>query len=159
MTYSFEISNDLNRIVSAGKLINIIERFGPQYSRDTTKVFGQLLAIFGDPIYVTKNMEDAYSYVIIAKDENDIEHVLNVYEGSTGPAIGGYESSLDAAQQLAEQIRSAQPMDYEYEGYYFDGPTKIHKGVTNGEVFYSEVEISDDEFRQAYNEYEKNYLI
>ena len=152
MNYSFKVSNDLKRIAFTSKLINIITDFGPQYSTDTTKVFGQLLTIFGEPAYITKDLEDEYCYVIIATDEHGKEHALNVYSGATGPAIGGYDSSLDAAQELAKQIRSAQPMDYEYEGYYFDGPTKIRRGIAKGEVFFSEVEINDNEVERAYKE-------
>ena len=149
MKYSFKAINDVKRIPLAGKLINIVD-ISPEYSKDSTEVYGRLLAAFGQPAYTTMDLEDAYCYVITATDASGNEHVLNVYDGPSGPAIGGEYSALDAAEQLRQYISTFAPADYEYEGYYFDGPTKVRRGIANGEVFYSEVEISDEEYGQAY---------
>ena len=151
MKYSFNAISDLKKMPITGKLMNILE-LNPSYSEDTTKLFGQLLTAFGEPAYTTKSLEDAYCYIIIALGEDGSEHVLSVYEGSSGPAIGAENSADDAAQELIKHIRNVPAMDYEYEGYYFDGPTKICRGIKNGEVFYSEVEMSFEEYEQAYKE-------
>ena len=153
MKYTFEVSNDMSRVPYTGKLINILE-LTPQYSEDATELHGKLLAVFGEPAYTTNNLENVYEYIIVAKGEDGSEHVLSVYEGASGPAIGGENSALEAANELKRHIRSAKPMDYEYRGFYFDGPTKIHRGVFNGKLFFSEVEVADDdeEYVQALKE-------
>ena len=149
MIYSFETSNDVSLIAPSGKLLNIVE-ISASYNDDVTILYGQLLATFGEPAYMTQNLEDAYGYVIIARDEAGNEHVLNVYEGPSGPAIGGEESALVAAHELVSRIRKAHPNDFEYEGYYLDGPSKVHRGIKNGKAFFSEIELTDDEYEQAY---------
>jgi len=153
MKYHFETSNNLQLMAGTGKLIDLIE-LNPQYSKNCTELYGKLLTIFGQPAYTTKSVENAYCYVIIAKDENGSCHTLSVYEGSSGPAIGGPKSAYDAAQELKNYIvnSDATPADYEYEGYYFDTSSKIRRGIIGGEVFYSEVEMSAEEFEQAYKE-------
>ena len=151
MEYSFKASNDLKKMPLTGKLMNIVD-FSPGYSEAVAKLHGQLLAVFGEAAYTTKSLENVYCYIIIATGEDGSEHILSLYEGPSGPAIGGENSADDAAKALIKHIKSVQPMDYEYEGYYFDGPTKVHRGIKNGEVFYSEVEMSLEEFDQAYKE-------
>ena len=151
MRYSFEAINDLGRMPLAGKLMNLVE-FSPHYGEAVAELYGQLLTLFGEPVYTTQSLEDAYCYIILTRGEDRSEHILNVYEGSSGPAIGGENSAHDAALELKKYIGSAQPTDYEYEGYYFDGPTKIRRGVKDGKAFYSEAEISFEESEQAYKE-------
>ena len=135
MNYSFEASNNVELIALTGKLMNIVELANPHYSEAVTELYGKLLAVFGEPAETSKSLESAYLYVVTAKGEDGSDYVLSVYEGPTGPAIGGKKMACEAAQELKKYIESAQPMDYEYEGYYFDGPTKVHRGVANGKAF------------------------
>ena len=158
MNYSFKTSKNQDAISGTSKLMNILESANPNYCEAVTELYGKLLTAFGEPVYTTKSLEDAYCYVIIAK--GDSEHILSIYEGSSGPAIGGKDSSsYDAARELIKYIKGMQPMDHEYEGYYFDGPTKIHRGIVNGKIFCSEVEISfeSEEYKQAYKEVYRNH--
>ena len=150
MEYSFEAINDLQKIDYTGKLMDILD-LSPQYVEETTKLHGKVLALFGEPPHSTKSLEDVYCYVICAKDKDGNEEYFSVYEGSSGPAIGGTGSD-EVALELKEKILNAQPVDYDYEGYYFDGPTLVKRGVKNGEAYCSEEEISFDECEEAYKE-------
>ena len=153
MDYTFELSNDVDLMIGTSRILNMVE-IGPDMSEDSVKVQGQLLTLFGEPVYTTKDLENAYAYVIVAKTGGK-EFVLTAYRGPSGPAIGGdrgIDGILEAAEKLKEYILAAQPSDYEYEGYYFDGPTKIHQGMKDGRVFFSETVMSQEEWDRAYHE-------
>ena len=64
--------------------------------------YGRLRALFGEPNYETQNFEDAYSYILFVESESSEKIYLEVYEGSSGPAIGGLNNaeSLQAAETL-----------------------------------------------------------
>ena len=128
--------------------------FTPDYSLKCAGLYGKLLALFHAPLYVTKDVENAYCFVIIANDNAGNEHALSVYSGPSGPAIGGLQSANEAANALWHYIMNAdvQPLDYEYEGYYMDALSKIHEGVKAGVPFYTETEMDDDEVEQANKE-------
>ena len=154
--YFFEVSNDENLMIGTSKILNIVE-IGPNMSEDAAKVQGQLLTLFGEPAFTSKDFEIAYTYVIIANTSGSGANtfVLTTYSGPSGPAIGGemgVDDITEAAEKLKEYILAAHPSDYEYEGYYFDGPTRIHQGVKDGQVFFSETAMSDEEFDKAYRE-------
>lgn len=42
-----------------------------------------------------------------------------------------------------EMIRQAAPTDYDYVGYYLDGPSRIQEGIKNGVPYHEEVELHD----------------
>ena len=86
----------------------------------------------------------------MAIDECGSEHMLSVYEGPSGPAIGGPQTAHDAAKELIRHIKNAIPADYEYEGYYFDTSSKIRRGVLNGQPFCVEIKMTTDEHKKAY---------
>lgn len=55
-----------------------------------------------------------------------------MYEGSSGPAIGGLNNaeSLQAAETLKKLIEESEEVaDYQYEGYYQDLDLKISMGI------------------------------
>jgi len=151
MKHTFKASNDLKHLPFFGKLMNVID-LNSNYSEEATKFYGQLLEIFGKPAESSKCLENAYIYVINAKDEYGNEHILSVYEGPSGPAIGGSHTAYDAALELIIYIKNVKPADYEYEGYYFDTSSKIRRGVLNGRPFYSEIKMTADEHEKAYKE-------
>ena len=68
--------------------------------------YGRLRALFGEPNYETQNFEDAYSYILFVESESSEKIYLEVYEGSSGPAIGGLNNaeSLQAAETLKKLI-------------------------------------------------------
>ncbi len=125
------------------------------YEYDMGKVYGQLITLFGEPKYLTKDMENLYEYDIVATDEEGNEVFLYAYNGPTGPAIGGDtddEAAVAAAEDLANFIKSASPSDYELEAYYLDGPSKVNMEVKDGKVSVIEVRLSEEEFQEAVNE-------
>lgn len=124
--------------------------------RDSWKVFGQMKTLFGEPLYITRNLENQFEYIIEATDEDGTSLILYVYSGSSGPAIGGghSERQKEAAAQLVSYIVHAEVSDYEYEGYYMDAPCKVIEKVQSGIHFYEEIplELSEEEFMQLCDE-------
>ena len=112
--------------------------------QDDVLCLGQLKTLFGEPLYITDDLEDQFAYCILALTEEGKEIYLHVYGGSTGPAIGGKQDkdSRDAADALAKMIVQAHPSDYEYEGYYWDGPTVVREGIRNGVPYRQEEELA-----------------
>lgn len=103
--------------------------------------YGRLHALFGEPNYETQNFEDAYSYILFVESESSEKIYLEVYEGSSGPAIGGLNNaeSLQAAETLKKLIEESEEVaDYQYEGYYLDLDSKITMGIKDGVPYYNE---------------------
>ena len=122
---------------------------------------GQLKTLFGEPLFISEEFDNLLEYVIDATDEFGNTLLLSIYSAGTGPAIGGFhkkdeEAYQKAAKELAVYIRQAKAADYDYEGYYLDGPTKIKMGVKNGIPYYEETEISDEEAHEIYKRWFKS---
>ena len=118
---------------SNGKLLNL--------DLESVIAYGRLRALFGEPNYETQNSEDAYSYILFVEPESSEKIYLEVYEGSSGPAIGGLNNaeSLQAAETLKQLIEESEEVaDYQYEGYYQDLDLKISMGIKNGVSYYNE---------------------
>ena len=118
---------------SNGKLLNL--------DLEPVIAYGRLRALFGEPNYETQNFEDAYSYILFVESESSEKIYLEVYEGSSGPAIGGLNNaeSLQAAETLKKLIEESEEVaDYQYEGYYQDLDLKISMGIKNGVPYYNE---------------------
>ena len=123
-------------------------------SEDPVLVYGKLKSLFGEPIYETQNLEEQYAYCICAVNEEGQECYIEVYNGSSGAAIGGSGSkeSSQAAAELVEVIQAASAVDYDYTGYYMDAAVKICQGIKNGEVYQrgEELNLSEEEFAELY---------
>lgn len=136
--YSFETTNRIDLIRGTSKLLSL--RDGHECSgEEATKIFGQILCIFGEPMYISENMEDPFLYCIIAADANGKQFVLTIYHGKTGLSIGGNENIegiCDAALALKQYIKEAVTVDFEYIGYLNEGLTKIIMKIENGKVSY-----------------------
>lgn len=154
--YQFRLETDQEKVnevlFGTSKICNIIDGFPRDYMEQTVLVYGRLKGLFGEPAYETLNYEDQYSYYIFATAEDGKEIFLNIYSGPSGPAIGGQQDkeSAAAADQLVQIILQTEPVDYDYVGYYLDGPVKIHQGVKNGVSFMEEEELDpeDEEFKE-----------
>lgn len=142
--YQFKAVDDLQKI-SGSKIMNIIDDFPPDYSEQAVLIYGKLRTLFGDPLYEEENVENQYAYVVATTTEDGREIFLYAYCGPSGPAIGGQqdEESKKAAYQLSEMIQQAAPTDYDYVGYYMDGPSRIHEGIKNGVPYHEEEELGD----------------
>ena len=140
----FKAVNDQEKI-SGSKIFNIIDGFPSDYSEQIVLIYGKLKTLFGNPLYEEKNIENQYTYGVVTTTKEGREIFLHVYNGSSGPAIGGQqdEESRKAAYQLREMIQQAAPADYDYVGYYLDGPCRIQEGIKNGIPYYEEVELDD----------------
>lgn len=118
-------------------------------------VLGQLKKLFGEPLYMSRNLENQYEYLISATDENNEIVYLTVYSAGSGPAIGGKQDrkSREAAGALAEYISQSEAADYKYEGYYLDGPCIVRIGVIDGIPYGEEEELeqfSDEEMKTLF---------
>ena len=142
--YQFKTVDDPQKI-GGSKIISIINGFPYDYSEQAVLIYGKLKTLFGDPLYEEKDIENQYTYEVVTTTEDGREIFLHVYSGASGPAIGGEqdEESRKAANQLAEMILQATPSDYDYVGYYMDGPCRIQQGIKNGVPYYEEVELGD----------------
>lgn len=142
--YEFKAIDDQSKI-SGSKICNIIDGFPPDYSEQTVLIYGKLKTLFGEPLYEEKDYENQYTYGVVTITEDSEEILLHVYNGSSGPAIGGQqdEESRRAAHQLIDMIWQADPTDYDYVGYYLDGPSRIQEGIKNGVPYHNEEELDD----------------
>ena len=154
--YQFKVIDDQNKI-SGSNIFNIIDGFPSDYNDQEVLIYGKLKILFGDPLYEEKDIETQYTYGIVTTTEGGREIFLHIYNGSSGPAIGGQqdEESRKAAYQLLEMIQQAAPTDYDYVGYYLDGPSRIREGIKNGVPYYEEVEfdnLSKEEIDEIFQE-------
>ena len=99
---------------------------------------GQAIALFGQPDFFTEDYEDIFSMVVAAKSEDGEILYLEIYQGPSGPAIGGKNDDTHkaAAKELAKMLKVAKPADYDWEGDYEDVPVHIKMGIKNGSVYY-----------------------
>ncbi len=137
-------------LIGTSEIRNIVGLLG----NDDVLCLGQLKTLFGEPLYITEDMEDQYSYCILAVSKEGKEVYLDVYSGPSGPAIGGKHDSdsLAAADELAELITSAEASDYEYEGVYWDGPCIVRQGVRNGVPYNEEEELTEENYNKLKKE-------
>lgn len=134
--YEFNLEQDVEMIPFGSSLICNV-------SEDHAVYYGKLQSLFGKPTYETEDFEDPFNYILTAKDEENNTVVIYAYSGSSGPAIGGCHDakSLEAAKQLEDMIHNASVVDYEYNGYYFDGPCEVHMGIRDGIPYMEETEM------------------
>lgn len=136
-------------LIGTSKIRNIVE-LSPTSWMNTILCLGQLKTLFGEPLYITEDMEDQYAYCILAQKEDGKEVYLHVYSGPSGPAIGGRHDSdsHEAADELAGLITGAGASDYEYEGVYWDGPCIVSEGVRDGAPYYEEEEFTQEKYEK-----------
>lgn len=136
------------------KLIRL-QRTGEASAKDGTMVQGQLLRLFGEPVYSSVDYENIYSYYIEAKHKDGDRFIFHVYSGEMGACIAGNEEVADikeAAKALKTHIESVQPAEFEYTGYHLQTTSVIHRGVRHGKPFYQKREMTTEEYAQAYRE-------
>ena len=148
--YTFEKVNATRDFYMPSSNICSIYEFDENFEKNWVMVLGQLKYLFGKPNYVTNNLENQFSYIIKASNENGECLLLEVYSAGSGPAIGGLNDSDSklAAHELAMYIRQSLTVDYDYEGYYLDTMSKVHHRIKNGVRFWEETEMSPKEFEE-----------
>ncbi len=103
---------------------------------------GSVLALFGPPLYTSDLADEAYDYVIEATDRNNKSWILTVYEGSSGPSIGGDSSDdsiMPAATALLNLIQSTKPADFEATIYDDDTDNTVTYGCKEGRCYSNEI--------------------
>lgn len=152
--YKFENANVTKDFYMPSSNICSIYELDANSEKNDAMVLGQLKYLFGDPNYITNDLENQFSYVIKATDEKGDFLLLEAYRSGSGPAIGGLKdsSSKIAAHELAIYIRQSKTIDYDYEGYYLDAQSKVCHGIKNGVPYWEETEISAKEFEEFQEE-------
>ena len=143
MSYTFQSVNNMENITGSSKLCSFIENFA-DYGEQFSLICGKIKALFGQPIYETENLENLFSYCVLATSEELEEVYLNIYCAGSGLAVGGMsdEKSRKAAKALVDYVRQAEPINYTYKAYYLDGPTALEFGIKDGTPYYNETELS-----------------
>lgn len=159
MPYTFQSVKNMEKLTDSSKLCNFIESFS-DYGNQFSLICGKIKALFGQPIYKTENLENLFSYCILAASEEVEEVYLNIYCAGSGPAVGGMsdEKSRKAAKALVDYVRQAEPINYAYKAYYLDGPTALEFGIKDGTPYYNETELSlsEKEFKELFFNMYKN---
>lgn len=88
MPYTFQSVKNMEKLTDSSKLCNFIESFS-DYGNQFSLICGKIEALFGQPIYKTENLENLFSYCILAASEEVEEVYLNIYCAGSGPAVGG----------------------------------------------------------------------
>lgn len=145
-TFTAQDMETMHQTISGtSKILNILDfqNGAEAYANAEALCLGQLKTLFGEPLYITENLEDQYSYCILATDEKGVSVYLHAYSGPSGPAIGGNNDtdSKAAADELVTLLLNTQATDYDYEGVYMDGPCAVKMGVRNGIPYMEETEL------------------
>ena len=159
MPYTFQSVKSMEILTDSSKLYNFIEDFS-DYGNQFSLICGKIKALFDQPIYETKNLENLFSYRILATSEEAEEVYLDIYCAGSGLAVGGIsdEKSRKAAKALVDYVRQAKAIDYEYKAYNLDGPTALEFGIKDGTPYYNETELSlsEKEFKELFFNMYKN---
>lgn len=135
--YTFEKCEPDKLPMPRSKICNVYE---VETEQESSLFLGQVKTLFGVPDYITEDYETMFSCAVAAKDLEGNMLYLEIYNGSSGAAIGGAsdDASEKAAEELARLIIDAEPTDYDWEGVYSDIPVNIKMGVKNGKPYYEE---------------------
>ena len=159
MPYTFQSVKSMEILTDSSKLYNFIEEFS-DYWNQFSLICGNIKALFDQPIYETKNLENLFSYRILATSEEAEEVYLDIYCAGSGLAVGGIsdEKSRKAAKALVDYVRQAKAIDYAYKAYNLDGPTALEFGIKDGTPYYNETELSlsEKEFKELFFNMYKN---
>lgn len=112
-----------------------------RYGEYMARFRGSVLTLFGEPLYSSELNDEAFEYVLKATDMDGSSWILTIYQGATGPAIGGNsldKSILQVASKLLELIESTPPADYEAIVYDEDSDTTVVYGCKTGRCYWSE---------------------
>lgn len=145
--YQFTAEKDESELFGSSRIADL-QLF---HEHNEVQIQGRLRALFGEPLYETENLEDAYVYVIKATDASGTSLQFSVYQGGSGCGIGGRGMSAqmqEAIEEFKQLLLSAKPVDFLYEGYYVDAYVKIRQGIQEGQILFEEIELDDDEVEE-----------
>ncbi|WP_342480021.1 hypothetical protein NST07_20440 [Paenibacillus sp. FSL L8-0340] len=123
------------------------------YEEESAQFRGALLTLFGEPLFKTTDIEDAYCYIVLVKDEEHNSWIFTTYEGPSGPAIGYKgikdEGAVLAANALLDELEKVIPKDFEEKLFSEDFGNTITYGCKDGLCFYNE-ESGDAAVEECY---------
>lgn len=161
MSYKFQSVKDMEKLIGSSKLCNFIEDF-VDYGNQFSLLCGKIKALFGEPIYMTENLENLFSYCILATSEEGEEIYLDIYCAGSGLAVGGMSNgqSRKAAKALVDYVRQSEPVNYAYKAYYLDCHTALEFGIRDGAPYYNETKLnlSEKEYRELYARLNNNFM-
>ncbi len=103
---------------------------------------GSVLALFGPPLYTSDLADESYEYIIEATDRTNKSWILTVYDGPSGPAIGGDsfdDSILPPAKALWNLIQNTKPADFGATVYDDDTNNTVTYGCKDGHCYWNEI--------------------
>lgn len=135
--FSFQALQDSSLVASTGKLRNpsIANATDEECGKYTASFRGALLHLFGEPLWTSALMDEAFEYVIQASDSKGTTWILTAYQGPSGPAIGGDPSNhsiYPAAEALLHLIETTQPANFEAVAYDPDTDHTVTYGCKGG---------------------------
>ena len=119
------------------------------------KLQGILRKLYGVPLHESKDYQSAYSYIILATNEGFESFVFEIYQGSNGCVIRGTKRSdkmKQAIMEFKDLLLQTDPSDFIYHGYESDSYVKIRCGIEEGNIFYEESIMDEDEIAVMYEE-------
>lgn len=142
--FTFTALNDM-RLASATSKKTGFESDGPggpeQLARDQAHFRGALLQLFGSPLRTSGLSDEAFDYVIEARNALGMTWILTAYQGASGSAIGGKifdETVGPAVLALVRLIGATTPADFEAIVYDEDTNNTAVEGIKDGQYFYFE---------------------
>lgn len=117
---------------------NVAELLGLADSQEYQAAYlGKVKTLFGEPDSTSYDMENLFSYDIVAESSAGNAIQLVIYFGPSGPSIASPDGddAKAAVTELAKQIIDAKPTDYEIECEYEDIPVTVILGVKDGKPY------------------------
>ncbi len=145
--FEFQAITDDSKIYCTERMFEV----GYQEENGEVRFYGSLFRLFGEPLYISEDYENAYEYLIEVYSNSKRKIYLTAYLGASGPVIAAdvdSKEAKEAARALMELIQKTEPEDYEYKGYYLDACLKIECGIKHGKIYYREDEMDEDEFEE-----------
>jgi hypothetical protein len=106
------------------------------------KFLGNIITLFGQPLYKNPCTGILYSYLIEAKNPEGEISYLDLHSASGGPTVFCDDNveACQAAEELIRNILNARPTDYEYD-FIGDELSSIQSGVKNGKPYWKEKKL------------------
>ena len=95
---------DTEKLTDSSKLYNFIEGFA-DYKNQFSLIYGKIKALFGQPIYETENLENLFSYCILATSEEADLDGPAVHEFGIRDGVPYYnETELSLSEKEFEEL-------------------------------------------------------
>jgi hypothetical protein len=102
---------------------------------------GSLLQLFGEPLYTSDLLDEAYTYIIEATDQQGSKWFLMAVQAGGGPTIlGDFRdlSVIPVAEALLRLIETTKPADFEAVIYDDDTDNTVTYGCQAGVCYWHE---------------------